>query len=309
MYPVVAVVGPTGSGKSDLGLCLAGLFHGEVINCDSVQVHAGIDIGSAKTPWNERRDIAHHLLDVVSPAGELTAGDYAKLARAALRDIMDRHGLPIVVGGSGLYLRAFLEGLSPAPERDEALRERLQAKNELNPLLLPRFLRRFDPAAARRIHQNDRQKLIRAVELTMKGGQPATAIQMRSRDALTGIRVLKMGLNPDRGLLYKYLNQRTAAMFQNGLLEETENLLESGVPLDAKPLQTLGYKQAIQILQGGLSLSEGIVQCQNRTRQYAKRQLTWFRQDPEVQWLNGFGSEGEIQRRASALCRAFVEKL
>lgn len=295
MYPVLAIVGPTGSGKSDLGLFLARHFQGEIINCDSVQVYAGLDVGSAKTPAAERGGIPHHLLDVISPQHELGAGDYARLARSALRNVVERQKLPVIVGGTGLYLRAFLEGLSPAPTRDEALRERLRSKYQTNSPLLSRYLRRFDPSAANRIHPNDGQKLIRAVELTMKARQPASTLQSQPRDALTGIKVLKIGLNPDRKSLYEKLNLRAISMFKTGLLEETRELLASGVPSNAKPLQTLGYKQAVQVLTSELSLSEAVLQCQTKTRQYAKRQLTWFRHDPNVHWLNGFGSEQEIQ--------------
>ena len=307
MHPIVVIVGPTGSGKSDLGLRIASEFRGEIVSCDSIQVYAGLDIGSAKTPVEARADIPHHMVEVIDPAEELTAGGYARLARAALRDIRERNYLPVIVGGTGLYLRALFEGLSPAPVRDEALRARLRATNETNFALLPRFLRRYDPAALARIHANDRQKLIRAVELTMKGHRPASAIQRQQREALTDVRVLKIGLNPERKLLYEKLNLRTAAMFAGGLLEETAALLAAGIPPDIKSMQSLGYKQAVKILDGSLSEAAAIEQCQIKTRQYAKRQLTWFRNEAGIHWLNDFGSDSETQHRALALCREFLQ--
>lgn len=308
MHPVIAIVGPTGSGKSELGLCIARQFQASLINCDSVQVYTGLDIGSAKTPVADRLGIPHHLVDVVDPVQELTAGGYARLARAALRQIQQDQRLPLIVGGTGLYLRAFLDGLSPAPQRNEDLRHRLRAKDAAHPCLMHRFLRLHDPAAAARIHPNDHQKLIRAVELIILGKQPATATQSQARDALPGIGVLKLGLNPDRPALYQRLNRRAAAMFAAGLLPETARLLHAGVPPTAKALQSLGYKQAVEFLAGRATEAQAIEHCQTRTRQYAKRQLTWFRHEEGVQWLEGFGSDPEIQHTASRLCRDFLRK-
>lgn len=309
MHPVFAVVGPTGSGKSDLGLSLAREFQGEIVSCDSVQVYTGFDVGSAKVPLEVRQGIPHHLIDVIDLTGsepaELTAGAYSRLARAALAEITKRTHVPIVVGGTGLYLRALFDGLAPAPERDETLRQRLTAKYKTNSLLLHRYLRRFDPPSAARIHPNDRQKTIRAVELTMRAGQPASDTQGLARNALTDFRVLKIGLNPDRTLLYSHLNTRASSMFSEGLLEETDRLLKAGVPVESKAMQSLGYKQAAAYLAGTMTLEEAREQCQIKTRQYAKRQLTWFRHDPEVYWIEGFGNEESVQAQAIQLCRKF----
>lgn len=297
-YSLIAVVGPTGSGKSALALRLAAWFHGEIVNCDSVQVYRGLDIGSAKTPQTARLGIPHHLVDVIDPSGELTAGDYARMAGEVLQEIGLRGALPVIAGGTGFYLRALLHGLSPAPRRDPALRDRLAKVAQRRPGALHRFLRRHDEAAAERIHPNDHQKLIRAIELAGQITQP--------RQELAGFRVLKIGLKPPRGALYEKLNQRSRWMFEHGLLAETEGLLYSGVPASAKALATLGYRQAIAMLNQGWSLDAAIADCQLRTRHYAKRQITWFRAEPDVHWLAGFGEEDGVQQEAAALVRRFL---
>ena len=305
-HPLVAVVGPTGSGKSELALSLAESLNGEIVNCDSVQVYKGLNIGAAKLPPEARRGIPHHLLDVIAADRELTAGAYFRLARAALSAIRDRRRIPIVAGGTGFYLKALLEGLSPAPARNQPLRHRLTAVAQRRPPALHRFLRIHDPLAAARIHPHDRQKLIRALELILLARRPASATQSLPRDRLQGFAVLKLGLAPDRAALYARLNQRSASIFHHGLLEETRALLETGLSPRAKALQSLGYKQALDVLEGGLTLDEAIHECQTKTRQYAKRQLTWFRADPDIHWLPGFGSAATIQAEAFSLSSAFL---
>ena len=305
--PIIAVLGPTGAGKSELGLVLAEAFGGEIVNCDSVQLYLGLNIGSAKLPVSERRGVPHHLLDIVGPGEELTAGAYAKLARPVIAGIQKRGRLPIVVGGTGFYFRALFDGLSPAPERNAELRSRLEAMGKRRPETLHRFVRRFDPEAAHHIHPNDHQKLIRAIELICLAQQPATQTQSAPRQALPGARVLKLGLNPPRAELYAKLNRRSAWMFEHGLLEETQDLLRSGVPVDSKPLQSLGYRQAVQALAGTYTLAQAVEECRTKTRQYAKRQMTWFRSESGLHWLPGFGSEPGIQQKALALCREFLQ--
>jgi tRNA dimethylallyltransferase len=305
-YPLVVVLGPTGSGKSDLALFLAEEFDGEIINADSIQVYRGLDIGSAKIGLAERVRIPHHLLDVIDLAEELTSGAYARLGRDAIRSIRARQKLPIVVGGTGLYIRALVDGLSPAPARNVQIRERLSQIAKRRPAALHRFLRRADPDSAAAIHQNDIQKLIRAVELTLIARQPASAIKAHTRQALAGAAVLKLGLAPDRSSLYKRLDERCAWMFANGLISETRALLESGVAPDSKPLSSLGYRQAVKHLTGSLTADEAVRECQTRTRQYAKRQLTWFRAEANVQWLQGFGAENPVQKQAMELTKALL---
>jgi len=304
--PLLVVLGPTAAGKSGLALHLARALDGEIVNCDSVQVYRGLEIGSAKLPLRERCGIPHHLIDIVEPGGELTAGAYAGLARAALGDLKTRGVLPIVAGGTGLYLRALLEGLSPAPPRDPQLRARLNILAARRPAALHRFLRRYDPVSATRIHENDHQKLIRAIELTRLAAQPASRVQSLPRPALAGFRILQIGLNPPRRLLQEALDARSEEMFRCGLIEETRALLASGVDPRAKSLQAIGYKQAVEFLKGQLPLADALRQCQARTRQYAKRQMTWFRADPAIQWLPGFGSDPTIQDEALTLARQFL---
>ena len=304
--PLVIIVGPTGSGKSSLGMTLAERFSGEIVNCDSVQVYCGLDIGSAKVPAGKRRGIPHHLLDIASPQENVTAGSYARLARKALEDIKRRGRLPIVVGGTGLYLRALLDGLSPAPQRDEPLRARLQVIAERRPGYLHRLLEKHDREAAGRIHPNDRQKLIRAVELMVLAGQPASATQNIPRNGLRGFRMLKFALSPDRALLRDQLNARAASMFECGLVDETRKLLEQGAPAGSKALQSLGYRQALGVLSGIMDLDEAVRECQTKTRQYAKRQMTWFRREERAQWLHGFGTERRIEEAAVQTTERFL---
>ncbi len=299
-HPLIAVVGPTGAGKSALALHLAKSFTGEIVNCDSVQVYRQMDIGSAKTPEAQRGGIAHHLLDIVDPDGELTAADYARAAAETLRQIRSRGTLPIVAGGTGFYLRALLDGLSPAPARNEKLRARLSALAQRRPAALQRFLRQRNPAAAARIHCNDHQKLIRAIEL----GDDLSA----PRQALQGFQVLKIALNPERGHLYAKLNERTSWMFENGLLAETKALLDGGISPSAKALGALGYRQAVKVLTAGLPVAEALADCQIRTRQYAKRQMTWFRAQADVHWLNGFGDDAGVHQEAGRLVRTFLSQ-
>ncbi len=299
-YPLIAVVGPTGAGKSALALHLAETFAGEIVNCDSVQVYRQMDIGSAKTPEAHRCGIVHHLLDVIDPREELTAADYARTAAETLRQIRLGGALPILAGGTGFYLRALLDGLSPAPARNERLRTRLSALAQRRPRALHRYLRRRNPAAAARIHSNDHQKLIRAIEL---GGDASAP-----RQTLLGFRVLKIGLNPERGQLYEKVNQRTTWMFENGLLAETKALLDAGISPSGKALGALGYRQAVKVLTAGLPVAEAMADCRIRTRQYAKRQMTWFRAQADIHWLNGFGDDAGVQQEAGWLVRTFLSQ-
>ncbi len=298
-HPLVVVCGPTGAGKSALSLAIAERFAGEVVNCDSVQVFRGFDLGSAKLTAAEQRGIAHHLLDAAAPAALFTAGDYARLGRATLADITARAQLPVVAGGTGFYLRALLEGLFEGPPRDEAIRARLQAREARRPGSLHRLLARWDAEAARRIHRHDINKLTRALEVILTARQPLTSLFAQGRDPLTGYRTLSLGLNPVRAELYARLDARSRQMFASpGILEEVRALLEAGVPHDAKPFASLGYAQALAHLEGRLPLQEAIAETQMHTRRYAKRQWTWFRRNASTIWLPGFGSEPGVQHAA-----------
>lgn len=304
--PLVVVLGPTGSGKSCLALAIAERFGGEIVNCDSVQVYAGLEIGSAKTPLGERHGIPHHLVDVAGPGVDYTAGDFSGDARNAIAGITTRRKLPVVCGGTGLYLRALLCGLSPAPSRNESLRNRLNRVAKGRPSALHQLLKASDATAASRIHRNDLQKLIRAIEITYLAAEAATEVRNRPRDSLTGYRVLKIGLNPDRALLRQRLNERTARMFCDGLVQETKQLLNAGYDPNSKALQSLGYRQALHVIDGQLSYSDAVRECQTKTRQYAKRQMTWFRAEPEVEWLKSFGEYGPAQATAFSLVDRFL---
>jgi tRNA dimethylallyltransferase len=304
--PLIAIVGPTGSGKSELAMRVAEEYGGEIVNCDSLQVYRHLDIGTAKVPPAERRGIPHHLFDILEPDEVFTAGGYAQRARAVLGEIRARHALPIVVGGTGLYLRALLEGLFPGPSRDEGLRARLALREARRAGGLHRLLSRFDPQAARRIHPADVHKLIRAVEVRLLTRRPVTAWIAEGRERLKGFRVLKMGLNPPRQALYERLDARCQEMFEAGLVEEVRQILARGLPADAKPLQSHGYRQAVEVLAGELSGKEALYYAQRNTRRYAKRQWTWFRREPEVVWIEGFGSQPEAQAAALGLVRGFL---
>ena len=292
---LLVVVGPTASGKSRLALRLAEAVRGEIISCDSVAIYRGLDVGSAKPSPTERARVPHFGLDLLDPDQPSTAGDYARIARAALQDIRSRGKVPILAGGTGLYLRATLDGLAPAPQRDESLRQRLRASADRSgSKVLHRFLRRLDPAAAEAIHQNDLPKLVRSIEMTMLARKPQTEQWAAGREALQGFRVLQFGLNPPRQVLYERINTRAAGMFANGLLEETAAAV-AHFGEGARALASLGYAQALAVLRGEKGLPEAVAEAQQGHRHYAKRQLTWFRRDPRIQWFTGFGDDGVVQ--------------
>ena len=300
--PLLAViVGPTASGKTALSLSLAERFGGEIVNCDSVACYRELEIGTAKPSAEERGRAPHHLFDIVSPAEPLTAGDYARRARAVLDEIRGRGRLPIVAGGTGLYLRALLEGLFPGPPRSEELRARLRTRSqEKGSPHLHRMLMRLDPAAARAIHPNDAAKLIRAIEVCLAARQKMTDLWAQGRDPLRGFRILRLGLDPERNALYDRINQRARRMFDAGLVEETRALLDK-YGAAAPPLSSLGYRQAAQLLRGEIDRKLAMWAAQQAHRNYAKRQMTWFRREPDVHWLRGFGDDPALQAEAAAL--------
>lgn len=287
--PLVAVVGPTGSGKSILGLRIAEYYDGEIVNCDSMQIYCGFDIGTAKIPLTERRGIPHHLLDCAAPDQVFSAGDYARAAASVIREISGRGKLPVLVGGTGFYLRALLEGLPELPPRSESLRQALARRG---PDRLHRILSRLDAGAARRIHAHDTGRVIRALEIRLLTGQPAPA--RIPGDRLSEFRVQKIGLFPAREELYAALDRRTERMFAEGLLEEVRRLLDSGTRPDAKPFEAVGYRQALAVVFGRLSVADALAQAKQATRNYAKRQITWFRHDPTLRKLERFGWEVSV---------------
>jgi len=294
----VLLLGPTGSGKTALSLALGERFGGEIVSCDSVAVYRGMDLGTAKPSAEERARLPHHLIDVGEPDQSFTAGEYSRQARAALGEIARRGGLPIVTGGTGLYLRALTEGLFAGPERQQELRARLESSRAKHrEAWLHRLLQRLDPASAARIHSKDTAKLIRAIEVCLAARKPLS--QVLARDPLTGFRLLRIGLNPPRTALYERLNRRAAAMFAAGLVEETRGLLARYGPV--KALDSLGYRQALRVLRESWGVEEAVAAAQQGHRNYAKRQLTWFRREPDVVWIEGFGDEPEALRTAAEL--------
>ncbi|MBZ5593588.1 MAG: tRNA (adenosine(37)-N6)-dimethylallyltransferase MiaA [Acidobacteriia bacterium] len=303
---VIAILGPTGSGKSELALCVARGLAGEVVNCDSLQIYRYFNIGTAKLPPEARQGIPHHLIDILDPDQVFTAGEYARLGRRVLDEISMRGRLPVLAGGTGFYLRALIDGLFPGPQRDQALRDRLAAREIRHPGSLHRLLRRFDPHAAARIHSRDLPKVTRALEVCLITRRPVTELFQQGRDALGGYETLKIGLSPPRDLLYEKLDKRTRQMFEAGLIEEVRGILSRGFALAVKPFESHGYRQAIQFLNGELKLEEAIFYAQRNTRRYAKRQMTWFRQEPGIEWFSGFGDDTGIQQAVLDRARGFL---
>jgi tRNA dimethylallyltransferase len=302
---LVAIAGPTGCGKSELALRLAEEFEGEVVNCDSVQIYRFFNIGTAKLPPAERRGIPHHMIDIANPDELFTAGDFARVGRPVLHDIAQRGRLPIVTGGTGFYLRALLDGLAPGPQRDEVLRSRLKAREREKPGLLHRLLRRIDPPTADRIHPNDTPKVIRAVEICISARRTATEVFAAGRDSLDDFRILKVGLFPAREQLYQRLESRMESMFAAGLVEETASILARGYAPGCKPFESIGYKQALQTIHGELSPKDALFYARRDTRRYAKRQMTWFRQERGIEVFAGFGDETEIVEKVKERVRVF----
>jgi tRNA dimethylallyltransferase len=299
--PLVAIAGPTGSGKSELALTIAARFNGEIINCDSLQVYRHFDIGTAKLTELQRRGIPHHLIDIAEPDQIFTAGEFARGAREAIAAITERGKLPILAGGTGFYLRSLLEGLFDGPERDQQLRDRLAGREARKKGSLHRLLKRFDAPTAARIHPNDVPKVTRALEVCLLTRRPVSELFRQGKGALEGYRTLKLGLLPERDELYPKLDARCTWMFENGLVEEVRGILLLGFAPTCKPFESLGYKQALQLIAGELSPHDAVFYTQQGTRQYAKRQITWFRRERDIQWLRGFGADRAIGDSAISL--------
>jgi tRNA dimethylallyltransferase len=309
---LVVILGPTASGKSALGMDLAERLGGEILVCDSTQVYRHFDIGTGKVPGAEQRGIPHHLVDLVEPYEVFTAGEFRRRALEVLDDLQRRGKLPIVTAGTGLYLRALLEGLADAPERSEELRERLrQRAAKHGPLHLHRVLARMDKEAAARIAPRDTQKIIRAIEIRKLAGKSVGEIHRRGRSALAGFEIRKIGLQPSRDALYARINARVESMIAAGWADEVRSLIARGVPADAKPFQFIGYSDLREVLTRGSSfgdksrsVAEAIPRIQQATRQFSKRQTTWFRKEPDVTWLPGFGDDPQILAAALAVAKS-----
>ncbi len=299
--PLVAIVGPTASGKSVLGVWLAQKFGGEVVACDSTQLYRGFDIGTAKPTVEERQGVPHHLIDVLEATEEATAGGYRERAIEVLNELRERERLPIFTVGTGLYLRVLLEGLAEVPLRSEPLRDRLRGRaKEETPGHLHRVLKKLDPETAKKIAPADEQKLLRAVEVCLLTKKPLSEVYQGGRKPLEGWRAIKVGLRPKREKLHEQVEARTDSMLERGWMEEVRGLVESGMPPTAKPFDFIGYKELRAVLNTEMELEEARAAIQQATRRYAKRQMTWFRREQGVHWLTGFGGEAKVQEQALA---------
>jgi len=296
--PVIAIVGPTASGKSTLGIEVALKLNGEIINCDSVQVYKEIQIATAKVPLEERKGVPHHLIDFVSPTINYTAVEWAREASAKIEEIERRNKVPLLVGGTGFYLRALRQPFFESPQTDDALRQRITRIRERHgPEYLHRLLKRVDPRGADRFFPRDWPRVQRALEVYLQTGQSIVDQLNRRPEAHESTRRLRiLALNPPRNDLYKRINERAELHFKLGLVDEVKALLAKGVPSQSNALGAHGYRRVVEFLAGQRTLENAIEQTKLDIRHYAKRQLTWFRHEEGVEWFDGFGEETSIQR-------------
>ncbi len=305
-YPGIVILGPTASGKSRLGIALAGLFHGEIVSCDALQVYAHMNIGTAKASLAEKTLVPHHMLDIRNPDEDFSAGDYQRMARQAVREIRARGHLAFVTGGSGFYLRALIEGLFEGPARSETLRIRMRRIIRRRGLrTLYRALLRVDPQSAARIAEKDAERIIRAYEVYLVSGKTISWWQQQPRDAFQGFRWLKLGIDLPREQLYRNIDRRVEVMFQTGFLEEVRWLLGK-FSRSSQAFKAIGYRQAAEYLEGTISLEQALEETRKESRHYAKRQLTWFRSDRNIMWLDGQTGFEELRQKAAALVAEFL---
>lgn len=298
---MVVVLGPTASGKTSLGLDLAQWLGGEIVGADSVQVYRHLDIGSAKPTAEERARAPHHLIDILDPDEPYTAADYRRDALAAIEDIHARGAVAVIAGGTALYLRALLHGLSESPAGDPVIRAELarRAEQEGWPALHAE-LQRLDPVAAARIHPNDRVRIERALEVARLTGEPLSRQQARHGFAAAAVRAYRVGLDPPRDVLHERIQRRVVEMVDGGWFAEVAGLLAQGYDPGLKPLQAIGYRDVVACLQGEIDRDEAIRRIQRDTRRFAKRQMTWFRKEPDVHWVDP-GAGGPASRIAGEL--------
>ncbi|MEF3169210.1 MAG: tRNA (adenosine(37)-N6)-dimethylallyltransferase MiaA [Deltaproteobacteria bacterium] len=286
-FPIVSVVGPTAVGKTEVSMRLAREIRAEILGVDSIQVYRLLDIGSAKPSRKEREAVPHHLIDILDPDEPFDAALFLQKARRAIASILSRGNTVLLVGGTGLYLSALLKGLGPATGEDPALRAQLRRiASTLGPETLHRHLERMDPASARRISPKDVFRTIRAMEIQIRTGRPASSILSPFERAPLGLPHITVGLIRDREELYRRIDERVDGMLAQGFVEEVKSLLALGYSPRLKPLQSLGYRHIIRFLQGEYSLEEAVSTLKRDTRRYAKRQITWFRADPETRWFH-----------------------
>jgi tRNA dimethylallyltransferase len=298
---MVAVLGPTASGKSALALSLAEAYGGEIINCDSTAVYRGFDIGTDKVPAEAQRGIPHHLVDIADPTAVYTAADFARDAAAVIRDISARGRLPILVGGTGFYYRALTRGLFPGPGADDALRARLdRVANKRGVERLHRMLQRVDPASAARIMARDRKRLVRALEVYLTTGRPLTEHFTETRTLIPDVDVIALALRLPPELTAERVARRVEEQFARGVVGEVRGLLARGVPADARPFGGLVYRQVMEMLRGVRGDAETRALIVQENRRYARRQLIWFRKEPNLVWFDGPGERDDTLDRVRA---------
>jgi tRNA dimethylallyltransferase len=304
---VVAILGPTATGKSALALAMAGQHRGEIINCDSTAVYRGFDIGTDKVAPAERRGIPHHLIDIVEPTAEYTAAQYARDAAGVIREIQARGRLPLVVGGTGFYYRALTRGLFPGPGRDSEVRGRLERiASRRDVAFLHRMLKRFDPASASRIQPRDLKRIVRALEVLWLTGRPLTEHFVNTTSPIAGMRVIPIALRLPAAVISERVTKRVDAQFERGLLDEIRGLLAQGIPESARPFGGLVYRQALEHLHGTRDEAATRALIAQENRRYARRQLIWFRKEPDVNWFDG---PGELPSTIAAVSRLLTERL
>ena len=297
MKPLIAILGPTATGKSALGIAIAERFNGEIINCDSTAVYRGFDIGTDKIPIDQRRGIPHHLIDIADPADEYTAAQFARDAAAAVRELHAKAKLPILVGGTGFYYRALTRGLFPGPGKNAELRSRLEAiARKRGVEALHRMVTRVDPESGARIQPRDLKRLVRALEVYFQTGKPLTAhfedtVSPLGPEVTIGAIALRM----PAPWLAERLAKRVDEQFEAGLLDEIRALLASGVPPGARPFGGLVYRQAMEHLRGVRDEASTRALIAQENRKYARRQLIWFRKEPNLVWFDGPGTNAEVQ--------------
>ena len=305
-HPAIAIIGPTACGKSELALSLALELGGEIVSCDALQVYRHMNIGTAKPTPAEHEMVPHHMLDLREPHQDFSAGDYQRIGRETLRDIAGRGRLPFVAGGTGFYLRALIDGLFEGPGRSEELRTRMRRIIERRgAAFLHRRLQRADPATAARIAPADASRTVRAYEMLLLTRKPMGWWQKQERNALHGFRWLKLGLAWPRERLYERINLRVEQMFRSGLVDEVRGLLDR-YARSCHAFKAIGYRQVIEHLEGKIPLARAVTDTQKATRNYAKRQLTWFRSDREVIWLDAAGDFAVLRRAAAGHVRDFL---
>jgi len=307
--PLVVILGPTASGKSALAIEVARRWQGEVVCCDSTQLYRHFDIGTSKVRGAEQRGVPHHLMDVIEPNEIFTAGDYRRSALEVLAGLRRRGRLPVLTAGTGLYLRALVEGLADAPERSEELRERLRSRaRKRGTEYLHRLLARLDALTAARIAPPDTVKVIRAIEVCLSAGRPMSEVLRQPRMHLEGFQTVKIGLMPPRNALYERIERRTHVMLEAGWVEEVRSLLTRGFGPGMKPFQFIGYSELRAHVAGVVDLETAVRAIQQATRRYAKRQITWFRREGGVAWFEGFGDDAAILEEVFAALGPRLER-